>query len=545
VTSMICEKSRNNRIFSLLIFALFVAIPVHSISRTEVSANAPKGKIFRISQAVDIETLDPAIARTVEDGNVIEQIFEGLTIYNPKDASPIPGAAYKWKLSKDLKTYTFYLREDAKWSDGSRLVAKDFIFAWKRILNPKTGSPWAYQLFNIKNAREFYEGKIKSFKDVGLKAVKEQILEVKLLKPQPYFLGWLSHSSMMPVHRDTVDKHERKWTHTKNIVSNGAFIVTYREPKDKVVLKRNKHYWDAKKVFLDEVHFLGIENESTGLNMYETGLLDVDGGGLPAEQLDSLVTRNDIETANYLGTYFFRFNIRKTPFDNVNVRRAFNLAIDKAVIAEKILKGGRKPASNLVPSGIGWYLPPKGEQFNVEKARRALNSAGYCTLGILNVSCKPFPKVELLFNTLGNHKKIAVAMQAMLAQNLGIKINTVNKDYKTIQANAKNGNFLLVRGGWIGDYVDPATFVSLWLTDGGNNLTGWSNAEFDKLLEKAEKTVNLKARANLFGKAEIILNEELPFLPVYFFARLYLKKSYVKGYYTNILDKHSLKYVHF
>lgn len=516
---------------------LAVAMVLFTV-RCEASDSA-----IRISLATDVESLDPLLSRTTEDGDVIEQIFETLTIYDPKKATPIPGTAERWEISKDLKTYTFHIRQNAKWSDGKRVMAKDFLYAWKRMLEPESPSSWAYQVFAIRNARDYYEGKLGDFSKVGIQTVGDDILRIELAEPMPYLLGWLSHSSMAPVRQDIIEKFGRDWTRPSNIVSNGAFVPVFREPKDKIILKKNPFYWDSGNVRLDGVTFYPIENENTALAMYDDGQLDIIAGSLPVTKLEILKKRKDIVIANYLGVYFYRFNTAKEPFKDPLVRRAFNLALDKRTIVEKVTKGGQVPATNFVPDGIASYRPRMGETYDPSKAKKLLAKAGYCA-GQNTPGCNEFPRVEILFNTTANHKAIAEAVQAMLKASLGLdNIEIVNVDMKTLSAKAKSGEFQMARGSWIGDYLDPLTFLGVWVSGSGNNMTGWKNADFDLLIRGTDSTVDLKKRAELFNEAEEILNRDQPFLPIYFFTRLYLKKDHVRGHHPNILDKHPLKFV--
>lgn len=519
----------------------FALIPCFILAKQ--SSEDAKKNILRISMAVDFANLDPAMATSVEDADILEQIYERLTEYDPKTALPVPGCAERWKVSRDLTKYTFYLRKDAKWSDGSDLKAGDFVFAWRRILTKKNGSPWAYMLFNIKNAEEFYSGKLKSFEKVGIRAKNDKTLVVSLNKPQPYFLAWLSHASMSPFKYHVVGRNLP--FNPGLILSNGPFIMLKRKPKESVVLAGNRFYWDKDNVFLHEVHFIPTSDENTGIRMYETGLLDIHAGGISSSKYPSLLKRNDIYSTPYFGNYFYRFNTRKKPFDEVKVRKAFNLAIDKRVITDKILRGGQIPAHNLIPPGIDWYDTAKGDKFDPKRARDLLDSAGFCVPDRLKVTCRAFPKVEILFNTQTNHKLIAQAVQSMLKDNLGIgSLKLLNTDFKTSRAKEKNGDFFISRGGWAGDYLDPSTFLYLWKSGSGNNRTGWSSKEYEHLLEESDSTGSLKKRAKLLKRCESILNDEAPFMPIYFYTKGFLKKDYVKGYYPNLLSKHPLKAVH-
>ena len=502
-------------------------------------------KVLRISLPVDMGTFDPALTRSVEEDNVFAQIFEGLTVYDPKTCMPSQGVSKKWVISKDLLTYTFYLRNDAKWSDGSKVTAYDFVYGWKRLIDRKIASPWSFQLFNIKNAKNYYEEKIKDFSLVGIKAKDDETLVVELEKPQPYFLALLAHPSMSPIKSGIVETLGNEWTKPLKLISNGAFTLAYFEPRDRIVLKKNPFYWESNLIKINEVQYFAIENEETALKMYETDMLDINSGDPPIAKIPFMKSRKDFRKANYLGVYFYRLNTKKEPFNDLNVRKAFNLVIDKRIITDKILKGGQKPAYNFVPEGIISYSPPKGDVFNPSRARELFSKAGFCVKGFNTKDCKEFPKIEILFNTLGGHKNIAEAIQSMLKDNLGLdSVELVNKDFKTVQALTKVGDFQMVRGGWAADYVDPTTFLYMWQKDSANNLTGWSDNVYDQLIAQAENTIDIKKRAKFYSEAEKILNDQLPFIPIYFYVRHYLIKDYVKGYFDNILDKHPLKYVY-
>ncbi|MFQ5956227.1 MAG: peptide ABC transporter substrate-binding protein [Candidatus Brocadiales bacterium] len=481
------------------------------------------------------ETLDPALLTGALEGRIVAALFEGLTQYHPKDLSPTPGIASHWTLSEDGITYTFHLRKSC-WNNGEPLTAHDFVYSWRRALDPMTAADYAYQLYYIKNARAFNEGIFADFSQVGVHALDDYTLKVRLERPTAFFLDLTSFPTLMPVNKKCVETYGDDWTRPENMVSNGPFRLVEWRINDKVHMEKNPSYWDTQHVKLQSVDALSIESVNTGFNVYETGGADY-LFGLPLPLVEVLRDREDYHTDVYLATYFLRFNVTVPPFDDARVRKALTMAINREEIVNYVTKGGEVPATTLVPPGMPNYEPPEGLRFNLEEAQRLLAEAGY-------PGGRGFPRTEFLFNTSEANKDIAEVIQQMWKEYLGVDITLVNQEWKVFLSTVKNLDYQIARGNWIGDYVDPNTFLDMFVTDGGNNRTGWGNRHYDQLIEAAAEERDRKKRMEIFRDAERILVEnELPILPIYYHVSFNIYRPYVKGVYPNVLNMHPWKYI--
>ena len=501
-------------------------------------------QILHLGNGGEPPSLDPHLSTAVNSSNIISALLEGLVTPDPVTLEPEPGAAASWDISDDLTTYTFYLNPTARWSNGDPVQASDFVYAWRRLLMPALAAEYAYQLFVIENAEAFFKGEIDDFRKVGVSAVDKLTLKVKLNAPTAYFLSLLSHPSTFPVHPETIQIHGdiddpgNLWTRAGNYVGNGPFVLTEWALNRIVRVEKNPYYWDAKTVRLQEVRFYPIDNFVTEERMFRSNTLHVTVG-VPEEKIATYVRGKPdlINISPYLGTYFYRFNVNQPPFDDSRVRRALSMAINRQQIVSAVTKGGQIPAYNLTPANTLGYKPTAKIHFDIKAAQRLMAEAGY-------PQGKGFPKVELLYNTSEGHRKIAIAIQQMWKMALGIDILLYNQDWKAFLETEKNSDFSISRGGWIGDYVDPNTFLDMFLTDGGNNRTGWSNQEYDQLIKESAQTAEMDDRFELFQRAEKILVDESPIMPIYTYTAIYLKSPDVKGWDGNVLNKHPLKYVY-
>jgi oligopeptide transport system substrate-binding protein len=436
------------------------------------------------------------------------------------------------------------MREGAKWSNGDPVTAQDFVYSWRRLVTPDLASQYAYQLFYLENAEKYYKGEIDDFSQVGVKALDDGTLEVKLNNPVPFFLSLLYHHSLYPVHRPTIEKfggidsRVSKWTLPGNLVGNGPFSLKEWELNKVIVVEKNPHYWDAAIVKLDEIHFYPIDNVQTEERMFRSGRLHITNE-VPIEKIE--VYREEspelIRMDPYLGTYFYRFNTLKAPFDDPRVRKALAMSIDRKQIVEKVKKGGEIPAYAITPPDTNGFTPKAAIPYDIEGARKLLAEAGY-------PDGKGFPEVELLYNTFEGHRKIAVAVQQMWKKALNIDITLSNQDWKVYIDNERTMNYTICRGSWIGDYPDPTTFLDMWVTGGGNNRTGWSNKTYDDLIAKAAAAASTEERYEYFQQAEALLAEEVPVIPIYTYTRVYLIRPEVKGWYPNIMDHHPYQHVY-
>jgi oligopeptide transport system substrate-binding protein len=483
------------------------------------------------------ETLDPAIITGQPEGRVVNALFEGLTAFNSQ-GKPEPGVAESWTLSDDKRVYTFTLRPNAKWSDGHPVRAQDFVAGWKRTLLPETASSYNYQLFYIKNAQAFAEGKTTDFSTVGVKALDDRTLQVTLENPTPFFLDLCATAPLYPVPIETIEKYGDDWVKPDKIVNNGAYDLVDWRINDKIHLRKNPYYWQADKVRLDTIDILPISKDNVAFNFYSSGVADLvmDKGLTPPALLNDLRLRPDFHAAPFLGIYFLRFNCEKPPFNDPRVREAFALAIDKRVITEKITRAGELPAGSLVPPGIAGYTSPEAPPANPEKARRLLAEAGY-------PKGANFPLVTYLYSEGGLNESIAVELQAMWQRELGVNVNPARQEWKVYLNSLTSLDYNIARSTWVGDYPDPNTFLDMFVTGNGNNRTGWSDPAYDGLIAQAARETDEAKRFAILKQAEsILVATEMPICPLYYYVGIQLYDP-VKwgGIEPNVLDEHPLK----
>ncbi|HEY8464390.1 MAG TPA: peptide ABC transporter substrate-binding protein [Bacillota bacterium] len=522
---------------TLVVVALVLFKPAQNSKQGKSSqVNLHKSQIISYNLAAEPETLDPAKSTGLSEARVQYACFEGLAVYGPNDL-PQPGAARKWTVSPDGKTYTFYLRENAKWSNGDPVTAADFEYAWKRLLDPKTAANYASNLYYVKNGAEYNTGKIKDPAQVGIYARDPLTLVVELKAPCSYFPALTIHPSLYPVNRKVVEANPDKWAGTpQTYVTNGPFKLVNWVHHEKLEFVPNPYYWNRSKVKLDKLICYTIEEQSTGLTMFETGQLDL-LDELPRQEIPRLEAEGQIKYSSSINTYYYLFNTKKAPFNDIRVRKALTLAIDRGQLIKYITKAGEKPALGFVPYGIPDAEPQSmfreigGSYFkdgDLAQAKRLLAEAGY-------QNPEQFPTIEILYNTSETHKLIAEAIQEMWSKNLKIKVTLTNQEWKVYLQSREQGNFQVARAGWVGDYVDPMTFLDLWVSDNGNNFSGWSNPNYDQLIALAKQTADTKKRLQILHQAEKLLMDEMPIAPIYFYTRPYLIQEWVQGVrYTSV-----------
>ena len=521
------------------IIILFV-ISIISCGRQAPVLDHETGTIV-VNNFAEPETIDPAAHTGRPDSNVILQLFEGLTSFDPRTLEPIPGAAKKWNLSTDGRIYTFHLREDAKWSDGKPVTAKDFRYSFVRLLKPETAARYAYQGYCIKNGEKYNKGKTDDESSLGLEVIDDYTLKITLESPTPYFPSLLYHTSMYPVRQDIVEKYGSNWTRPENIVGNGPFTLKDWTIQKQMVMAPNPHYWDAENVRPEKLIFYPIESTMTAYKMYQADQI-MYTRPLPLSVIRNLIDKKDPELTIVptFTSYFYKINTTLPALKNQKIRKALSLAIDREKITERILKAGQIPAWTLVPPGIEKYQPPI-PQFNktdISLAKKLLAE------GLAEEGLKEFPETRLLYNTLEAHKKLALAVTDMWREHLGLNILPYNQEWKVYLKSEHNMDFQIIRHAWVGDYLDPNTFLDMFLTGGGNNNTGWSNAEYDGLIRDASREQDAEKRYLLLKKAEAILIEEQPIIPIYFYVYDFVKKPYLKGFYGNALELHNYKYAY-
>ena len=504
---------------------------------------AIESKVFHYGNGTEPQGLDPHIVTGVPEHHLLLALCEGLTSSNPRGGESLPGSASSWEVSNDGKTYTFYLQEDGKWSNGDSVTAHDYVWSWERILTPSLGSQYPDMLYYLVNAEEFHNGSIDDFYKVGVKAIEDNILQVTLKEPTPFFLGLLSHYSTWPVHKPTVLKHgsiddrNGQWTRPGNFVCNGPFNLKTWELNKKIVVEKNPLYWDSNIVELNEIHFHPVSNEMTEERMFRAGQLHVTNT-FPSNKCEPDIQEKNtnLQIHPYMGTYFYRFNTKNEVLKDVRVRKALAYSIDRKKIVESVTRCGQIPAYSFTPPGSNGFYPDTNIPFDVELAKNLLKEAGFD-------SGENFPVLEILFNTSEGHRKVALAVQQMWQQNLGINVELVNQDWKVYLSREMIGDFQVSRAGWIGDYEDPNTFLDTLRPNRGNNKTGWNNFEFDNLLIKANATLDQAERYKILMEAERLLIDEMPIAPIYTYVRVYQLHEDVKGWYPNILSHHNPKYL--
>jgi len=608
---------------------------------------------FTFSNLGEIKTVDPALVSGQSEGRVVWALFEGLTRWNPKTLEPEPGVAERWEISPDRLTYTFYLRADARWSDGSPVTADDFVWSYRRFLHPETAAEYAAEMWYVLGAKRYTSGQVTpgdpvevelvekppgarpfasgiilrgrllavergsatggsgaaenppeepddataqaaeskpspsqseasasssaaaggdgppiyvveidgrkrrfqkgarspgtedyrwllyDFHQVGICALDRRTLQIRLRHPVPYFLNLMGFYPMSPVNRKCVETHGYPaWTKPENIINNGAFLLKFRRIRDRIRLVKNPYYWDRDNVRLNVVDVLAVESYPTNLNLYMTGQVDWIPA-VPVEVVPELLARpqRDFHADPFLATYYYLINTRRPPLDDVRVRRALAMAIDKREIVEKITRAGQIPIRSIVPPGISrWidYTPQQCEPYAPERARRLLAEAGFS-------GGRGFPRIDILYNTSEAHQAIAELIQAQWKRNLGIDVTLRNQEWSVYLSSRRQGDYYVARAGWIADYVDPITYLDMFTGDSPLNNTGWNNEQYNRLVESARLEPDQHKRLRLLEKAERLLMEQLPLIPIYAYVSQNLVRPYVKGFYSNIQDVHPLR----
>ena len=490
---------------------------------------------LRVGNGTEPEELDPHIIKGIPEHRIVSTLFEGLVDVDPSDLHAIPATAETWDISPDGKEYTFHLRTTACWSNGDPVTAHDFVYAWQRILSPGLGSEYAYMLYCLKNAKAYNEGTLKDFGAVGATAIDAQTLHVTLENPTPYFLSMQVHFTWYPVHRPTIerfgsmDTRNTKWTRPGNLVGNGAFVLKRWIPNNLIEVVKNDRYWNAAQVRLPRILFYPTDNLLTEERSFRTGQLDLTEN-VPMTKVP--VYRREhpelICIDPYLGTYFYRFNTSVPPLNDVRVRRALALALDRTALTRDVLTGGQIPAGEFTPPNTAGYSALTSISYDVPEAQKLLAEAGY-------PDGTGFPAIEILYNTSESHKLIAEAIQQMWKKTLHIEVRLVNQDWKVYLASQKNMDFQIARASWIGDYVDPINFLECFVTGGGNNRTGWSSPEFDAQINTARRCNDPQQRVKALQEAERILLDAAPILPIYHYTRVYLKSPRILNWHANLL----------
>lgn len=496
-----------------------------------------------LGNAAEPADLDPHVLYAWTDSNINYSLFEGLTLIDENTTQPVPGAAESWDVSKDGLVYTFHLRPSARWSNGDPLTAADFVYSFHRILTPTFAATYSYMLWPIKNAQLFNYGKITDFSLVGAKALDAATLEITLEKPVPYLPALVSHTTWLPVHQAVIEKFGRMdqkgtlWTRPGNLVGNGPFVLKEWVPNGRIVVDKNPLYWDAAKVRLNRIIFFPIENYDYEELSFRSGQIQVTYG-LPSSKVETY--RRDhpqnLVIESQLSTYYLFINVTRPPFDNPKLRRALALGIDREAITRDVMSGVPAPAHSFVPPDCAGYTTRAGIPDDLEAARKLLAEAGY-------PGGRGLPSFEVQSYSTESAIRSLEAIQARWSRELGVHMTITPLEQKTLFQNQQTRNYTVAYSAWIADYPDPATFLTMMVTGGGNNWAGWSNRDYDRLINVAASSPDNAVRYEAFQKAESILLDEVPLIPLYFGRRASLKQPYVRGWPLSKLGFHRFKNV--
>ncbi len=488
----------------------------------------------------EVTTLDPGAMTALNDGRVAGALFEGLTVLDPADLEPRPGVAERWEVSDDGLTYTFFLRPEAKWSDGRAVTADDFAYSWRRVLDPDTAAEYAYMLYPIRGAKAYYQAALDDpegadWSTVGIRVEGPHRLVVRLERPCAYFLDLVAFHTYLPVPRVVVETHEERWTFPDHIVSNGAYCLVSWEFRSRMRWKKNRHYWNADAVALERIETRVFEHPNTALLAYETGAVDLTTtvpslAIMPLLEAQRAGRRDDVIYGPQVATYFYRFNCTVEPLTDPRVRRALALAIDRREIINRAARGGQQPACAFVPPGIKGYEPADGLDEDIQEARRLLAEAGH-------PGGKGLGELAILVNKGHEHVPLAEVVQHQWRTHLGLNVRIEKVEWKVFLDLVHEMKYQIARGGWYGDYVDPNTFLDMFVTDGGNNETGWSNTRYDGLIAAAARETDPHRRMDILRRAERILLDEVPIMPIYYYTAAMLVRPGLEGVEPNLLNR--------
>ncbi len=538
----------------LALAAALLALALRAVS----SARLPRADFTWVNSA-EVTSLDPATTTGIPEGRVLRFLFEGLCVKDPFTLAPRPGVAESWAVSTDGLEYSFHLRPDARWSNGDLVTAHDFAASFERLLDPRTGAEYAYQLWCVRGARAFTNdvdargAPVHGFDTVAIRARDARTLAIELEHPVPYFLDLCASCALMPVHVASIRALQQRapdtwyvdWMRPENLVTNGPYGIAERRINDRIRFVKHDGYWDRDNVAFATVDCLTVEHTGTRLNLYlsgEVGWVD----GVPGSLLLPLREREDMNPAPYFASAFYRFNVTRPPFDDPRVRRALALCVDRRAITENITRAGEIPTFSFVPPGLAGYA---GEAMkharestyedsfarDVAESRALLAEAGFGPGGA------PLPTVEIHYNTQGNQKDIAEVIGDGWRRHLGLDVKFLNQEWKVFLAAQRSLAFDVSRSSWIGDYPDALSFLEIFASTSENNRTGWSDPRYDALLARATRE-DPSERARLLAEAESLLLDALPILPLYVLVTTNLVDPRLGGFGANVLDEHFPKF---
>lgn len=511
-----------------------LAVILGAVTGSATAANVPADAVLADKQEIvrhikdEPASLDPIKAVGLPEAQVSRDLFEGL-LNQDAEGRAIPGVALRWQ-TNDNRTFLFTLRNDARWSNGDPVTAQDFVYSWRRLVSPANTSPFAWfaRLAGIVNAEQIIAGSLTP-DQLGVTAVDAHTLKVQLNKPVPYFVNLVAHFSLFPVHQKTIEQFGNDWTKPGNLVGNGAFALKERVVNEKLVLVPNPYYWDHANTRLTKVTFVPINQESNATKRYLAGDIDITES-FPKQMYQKLLKDipGQVYTPEQLGTYYYAFNTQRPPTNDARVRRALSYAIDRKIIAEKVLGTGEKPAYRFTPDVTAGFTPDANllQHYSQEEldmqAKALMTAAGYGPDRPLTLS--------LLYNTAENHQKIAIAIASMWKQKLGVNVKLTNQEWQTYINSRNSGDFDVIRASWVGDYNEASTFLSLLTSTHSGNIARFHSADYDRVINDASMKTDAAARNTLYNQAESLLLDAAPIAPIYQYTNGRLIKPWVKGY---------------
>lgn len=513
---------------------VLLAVGLFSITLPALAAQVPSGTVLAEKQELvrnngsEPSSLDPHKVESDVEFNIISDLFDGLVSVSPSGEIQ-PRLAEKWE-NKGNTVWTFHLRPGATWSDGTAITAQDVVWSWQRLVSPLTASPYASYPGNmhIVNGAEIAQGK-KTPDTLGVRALDDSTLEVTLTQPNAAFLAMLAHPSLVPLDKVLISRYGDKWTKPEHMVTSGPYELSQWVVNERIVAERNPRYWDNAHTVINKVTYLPISSEAADINRYKAGEIDI-VYTVPINQFAQLkkTLGEQLDVSPQLATYYYEFNTTRPPFNDSRVRRALNMALDKDIIAEKVMGQGQRPAWLVSQPDIGGVKLQNPEyaswprEKRIAEAKKLLSEAGYS---------EDHPLVfNLLYNTSESHQRIAIAASSMWKKNLGVEAKLQNQEWKTMLDAMHTHNFDAVRYAWIADYGDAATFLNTFRTGDSENTSQYSNPAYDEALRNAAKASDTAARGKFYQQAEDFLGQDVPAIPVYHYVRTHLVKPWVGGF---------------
>lgn len=518
---------RKNKRILLPLLLISLAYKIHSLAAIiPLGTKLAPEQVLNKDNASEPSSLDPSLCNDILGSNILHDLFEGLVIENA-NGQIVPGVATHWKISKDGLKYTFFLRNNAKWSDGSKVTAQDFVYSFRRFVDPKTAAEMVYLASNIKNARNINNGKAKP-ETLGINAIDQFTVEITLEAPAAYFLGILAGANFVPLKKDIIDKYGAGWTQPNKIISNGAYKLVEWKVGEKTTLEKNNFYWDSKNTIIRTVNNFVIQDKFSSLRMFESGQIDWTYG-VPPGMFQNLNVKypKEMQSSQTLSVGYINFNTTKAPLNNKKLREALSIVINREQFTKYVMGRNEQPIYDLPPYGIvnyTQYVPlwsKLSEKELIAKAQKLYEEAGF--------SSKNPAKIRFTYATNETEKKYSTALAAIWQKTLGVKTELFSEEWKVHLENTKNKNYDVTLRIWSADYNDAQNFLGLLLSDNVQNITGYNNKKFDNLILKAEREVDIQKRKTLLSEASKIAMDDFPVSPLFSDTKNRLIRTYVQG----------------